>query len=226
MIALLALMAFAACGQNLITNPGFESGATGYTTDYTVDTTPTGQGQAGVRGSGTSGTGSSSVFNSGSTSLTAHGGSKFFAVNGSTSGTAIVWEQTVSSLVISGLTGSTFTFSFWIAAGDAASTTPSGQRPTIAVIINGTSIGNVTPSTTDGAWTQFTGTWTRGTNTTADIKLIDLKTASTGNDFILDDFVLVPEPSTYAAGVFLVGAGYFAWRKARRKSAAQEIAVR
>ncbi len=215
-VGLFSLLAAGAYGQNLIANPGFESGATGYTTDYTVDTTPTGQGQAGVIATGLT---STAVFNSAGVTLNAHSGSSMFAVNGSTSGTAIVWEQNITSLVIGGLTGSQFTFSFWIAAGDTASTTPSGQRPTLNVLINGTSIGTITPGTTAGAWSQFTGTWTRSGATSADIQLIDTKKTSAGNDFVLDDFVLVPEPSTYAAGVFLIGAGFFAWRKARRTSA-------
>lgn len=215
-VGLFGLLAAGAHGQNLITNAGFESGASGYTTGYGAnDTTPTTSGTAGVTVAGSS----STIFGSGSTSLTTHGGTQFFAVNGSTTGTATVWEQNVSSLVIGGLTGSTFTFSFWIAAGNAESVkTSPNQRPVIAVTINGTSLGSITASTTAGAWTQFTATWTRGTNTVADIKLVDTRTTGTGNDFVLDDFVLVPEPSTYAAGVFLIGAGLFAWRKARRTS--------
>lgn len=205
--------------QNLITNPGFESGVTGYATGYGVnDTTPTVPGQAGVL---TTPTSSATVFGSGTTTDQAHSGNNFFAVNGASANgsTTVVWEQTVSSLVIGGLTGSTFTFSFWAAAGNTESTTTGpDQRPSLQLTINGvnTALSASTFIITSTTYAQFTTTWTRGTATSAIIRLFDDNNRATGNDFLLDDFVLVPEPGTYAAGVFLVGAGLLAWRKARQ----------
>ncbi|MCK7527099.1 MAG: hypothetical protein MZV64_60560 [Ignavibacteriales bacterium] len=56
--------------------------------------------------------------------------------------------------------------------------------------INGTPVGTFTGSSTTGVWQQYMATWNSGASTTAQIAIIDLNTANSGNDFALDDLML------------------------------------
>lgn len=207
--------------NNLITNPGFESENTGFTTSYsTNNANATAQGQAKIYSANVN---SGTSFGSGSTTYSKRSGSKFFAVNGASDGTSTVWQQSVTIAP-----NISYTFTFFAAPGDAASVT---TKPVIDVTVtingNAATLSAVTNPTwaTAGTYTQYSATFTSNgatSPTTAVIKLVDTATGSTGNDFLLDDFSLVPEPSTYAAGIFVVGAGFFAWRRQRRT--AQSVA--
>lgn len=204
-----------ALGQNLLTNGDFSSGNTGFTSGYTYATGSSAL-SAGGEGSGEGNyaiTTSPNNVHSGLANYGDHttGSGKMMVINGSGNASNIIWEENVTSLAVGGVTGSTYTFSGWISSAIATS------AATLQVTINGANVGSViTAPAAAGVWQQFTVTWTRGAATSADIRLTDTNTAANGNDFALDDLRLVPEPSTYAAGIFLAGAGFLAWRKSRQ----------
>ncbi|HTH48264.1 MAG TPA: PEP-CTERM sorting domain-containing protein, partial [Candidatus Limnocylindria bacterium] len=137
------------------------------------------------------------------------GSGNMMVINGSTVASKTVWQETVSVTA-----GRNWTFSLWMASAVA------GSPAVLQVYIN-----NVLQSTTFTApssaatWQQFSLNWSSTGTTSATIRLVDSNTAAGGNDFAIDDIRLVPEPSTYAAGMFLAGAGFFAWRRQRKATA-------
>jgi len=213
--------------NNLLVNPGFELGNTGFTTSYTTNiTNPTSQGQAVVYSANVA---SGTAFGTGTgvsgTTDAKNTGTKYLAVNGASDGTSTVWQQSVTIAP-----NISYTFTFQAAPGNAASIS-SATPPVIAVTVtingNAVTLSAVTNPTwaTRGTYTGYSATFTSNgaaSPTTAIIKLVDTATGGVGNDFLLDDFSLVPEPSTYAAGLFVVGAGFLAWRRQRRT--AQSVA--
>ena len=181
---------------NLITNGDFESGNTGFTSDYTyrvVDYYP-----AGIYDVG-------SDPHNGHTSwasYTAYSGNLMMIVNGADVGGDNVWASTAN------VTANTqYYFSVWIASSYPVS------PAVLQFSINGTPLGGpFTASTTVGLWQQFYAPWNSGFSTTANLALINQNIAFTGNDFTLDLFVLdtarpngtpVSEPST----LLLLGSG-------------------
>ncbi|MGQ9789620.1 MAG: PEP-CTERM sorting domain-containing protein [Armatimonadota bacterium] len=169
---------------NLIVNGDFEAGNTGFTTDYTHDSTPPMSG-LGYYAIGTN----PKTWNNLWASYGDHtsGSGKMFIADGYTVGDKTVWQQTVTVA-----SNTPYIFSYW--AANPYSQSP----PKLRAFINGVQIGDLQLPSQTGQWVKFETVWNSGAATSATIRLVDLVTAGIGNDFTLDDISLqaVPEPAT------------------------------
>ncbi|MGQ9487108.1 MAG: PEP-CTERM sorting domain-containing protein [Armatimonadota bacterium] len=186
---------------NLIVNGDFEAGNTGFTTDYTHDSTPPMSG-LGYYAIGTN----PKTWNNLWASYGDHtsGSGKMFIADGYTVGDKTVWQQTVT---VASYTP--YIFSYWAASSD-------GSNPaTFRAFINGVQIGDLQLPEQTGLWKKFEAVWNSGAATSATIRLVDLVTAGIGNDFTLDDISLqaVPEPAT----IWLLTTGISAVALRRRR---------
>ena len=105
------------------------------------------------------------------------GTGNFMIINGADVANVSIWCQTVA------VTPNTdYLFSTWV-----CSVWP--QFPAeLQFSINGVNIGAIfTAPTSTYTWLQFFATWNSGSNTTADICIVNQNTAAGGNDFGLDD---------------------------------------
>jgi hypothetical protein len=180
-------------GQNLAINGDFESGNHGFTTGYAL-------GDLSVPGTYFIGPNPSTAqgamgdwCNCGDHTT---GNGNMMIVNGATSATLPLWEQTVSVAP-----STNYTFSYWGAEVDH----DSNSLPQLLVRINGGAIGkSILPEHSPdngGQWQNYTFTWNSGTSHTADLAIIDLNTDAPWNDFALDDisFSVVPGSAGGAA---------------------------
>ena len=134
-------------------------------------------------------------------------------VNGSDTMNTNVWAQSGISVA----QNTTYYFSTWV-----ASVVPDAPAQ-LSFSVNGTSVGSLT-ATSNGDWVQFYATWNSGSSTVANLSLLNLNTAGSGNDFALDNIAFdvtvpaaaaVPEPGSLAlAGLGF--AGLVAVRRRRR----------
>jgi hypothetical protein len=190
---------------NLIINGNFESGNTGFSSDYTYIAVPQ---QWGPNGSWDPGTyaidtnpnNDHGLWASFGDHTTGHG--KMMVVNGSTEANKAVWADTLS------LAAGTYHFSAWAANTYAAS--PASLQFSID---GGSPMTFNLPANETGVWHQFTYTFTVPNPQT--ISIVDLNLAYSGNDFALDDISLtVPDGGTT---VVLLGMGMLALAWTRRK---------
>jgi hypothetical protein len=118
----------------------------------------------------------------------------------------VVWEETVQVSP-----NTPYQFSMWSSSWD------SGSPAVLEFLFNGTSIGTLTDSITPGVWWNFATGWDSGANTSLTIDIIDLNTATMGNDFAIDDISLSPEPTTLLLlGSGLAAIGILRLRRLRR----------
>ena len=173
--------------QELVVNGDFQTGNTGFTSDYLY--IPDGPGNtelvndAGNRGYSIT-TSGQNVHNNfwGHDHTTGTG--NFMAVNGH-GNTLVAWKETVNVQP-----NTTYYFSAW-----AMSLNNVGPFAQLQFSVNGVLVGTTAVLAGHGEsngspdnWTRFYGTWTSGpTTTTADIYINDLQAALGGNDFGLDD---------------------------------------
>lgn len=186
--------ATAGLGANLIVNGDFESGNTGFTTDYsyvappavppvtvlgdpktyTVHTDPHDVHTSWVSyGDHTSGSGNMLIANATDATLdpVPYGD--------------VVWEQTVAVIA-----DTDYEFSYWIAL--SYSTNP----PLLQCLINGTEVGQFdAAAATLGSvgWTQVSYIWNSGPAVSATIQFIDQRPMYSGDDYALDDISLLQE---------------------------------
>ena len=189
--AVLPLCLASGAWADLLTNGNFESGNTGFTTDYTLvatnGTISTQPGQYGIVSD------PSTAFLNGYTSFGDHttGSGLLMLVDGNTGN---VWSETVS------VTPSTlYTFTGWVASASTQ------NLASLALFVDGSQAGSDfgAPSTV-GNWTKWTQTFTTGSSTTSialSIQDVNGQPLTFGNDFALDDLSLngpaisgVPEP--------------------------------
>lgn len=211
-VAVLAvgLVAAPSARADLIVNGNFESGNTGFTTEYTRVVGAIG-GQftydilsnpfpahpsAASYGDHTTGTG------------------LMMAVNEATSPNRLVWGQTVPVVPGSDYHFSTF-ISSWVAAAPSR----------LDVLFNGVSVGTMQAPGVTAQWVEFTLDWNSGAATSLTIALRNITTADIGGDFALDDISLtgpapaatvVPEPSSLLLAL-AGGASFAGWCGVRRK---------
>ncbi|MFD0779018.1 T9SS type B sorting domain-containing protein [Flavobacterium myungsuense] len=163
---------------NLIGNPGFENGTSGFFSDYGYSLTNT-SGTQFAYGIVTNPNSWFSGFVSSSDHTTGNGTGKMLVADGATIANSVIWSQTIPVE-----TSKIYNFSFW--AQNLVAASPAQFQ----VLINGTPI-TITPlSATNGSssgWTQIQGTWNSNSATIAIIKIIDTNIDSGGNDFALDD---------------------------------------
>ena len=166
---------------NLITNPGFENGNTGFTTGYIPGP---GGGSGPLTFSGTYIVTDNP--NSGHTSYsscndhTPYSGTNMMVINGAFVPNTDVWCQTFS------VTPNTiYNFEMW------ATSVTINNTAILQAHFNGSQSGsNFVLSQNLCNWQQFTASWNSGTNTTLDLCIRNLKLSSGGNDFAIDDLAL------------------------------------
>ncbi|MCO6486344.1 MAG: hypothetical protein J5I41_11280, partial [Saprospiraceae bacterium] len=163
-------------GNNLFANGDFESGNTGFTSDY--NHSPANLVPEGVYAI----TANPSIQHPGFAPCGDHtsGGGNMMAVNGAGTPGLNVWCQTVSVLP-----NTTYIFSAWVTS----------LHPSFPAILqfyaNGASMGaefEAPPTTCD--WQQYYNLWYSGNATSATFCIVNQNTILGGNDFAMDDIYL------------------------------------
>lgn len=160
-------------GTNLLMNPNFESGNTGFGSDY-QHSSPTG-----VASGVYSVASNPASWNPEYSACVDHssGAGNMLMVNGATLPGLVVWRQTVSVSP-----GKQYLFTSFIQKLTAMS------FPGLKLVANGEEIpldGIVADNTC--VWTQLQTQWYSGTNTTVLLELVSKVDWSQGNDFAIDD---------------------------------------
>ena len=158
--------------DDLIANGDFSSGNTGFSSAYvyTSDLTPEGVYYVGSN---------PQTYHSGFTPCVDHtsGTGNMMIVNGSGTPGTNVWCQTINVVP-----NTNYAFACW------AQSVASGSPAVLQFSINGVPIGtpfNVPANVCE--WQQFYNIWNSGSNTTADICILNQNTNTGGNDFAIDD---------------------------------------
>ncbi len=177
------------CGiahANLIVNGDFESGNTGFASDYSYapgDITPAASYDV-LADPHDAHSAATSYYDH--TLGTDQG--LMMAINGDTA-QGVPWRQTVTVLP-----NQLYDFAAWTSSWF-------GGNWALRMRVNGAAVGDdlTTPGST-GVWEQHTRQWASGSATSATLEIVNLSTAFAGNDFALDDlsFTLVPEPTSLA----------------------------
>lgn len=198
-MVILVCFAFQANAVNFISNGDFESGNTGFFTNYTysplsivepqtytIDTDP-----------------AHAHYKCGSFHDHTSGIGNMMIVNSSTYANKVAWQQSVA--VIS---NTDYTFSFWCMNWSSISY----NLARLEYTINGVQLGNVTVPATAGSWSQASTTWNSGLNNTATILIVETGLYYDGGDFAIDDITMVPEPGT----ICVLGLGGLAILRKRK----------
>ncbi len=176
---------------DLVTNGGFESGNSGFTSGYAYGN---------VAGPGTYWVGPNPSQAPGASPDWCNCGGppnstgNMMVVNGGNSSTVPIWQETIP------VTPNTnYNFSFWGADVDHTSS----SIPHLQLQINGAPIGAIfLPANSPdngGGWVQNEFVWNSVVSTQATLALYDLDTDSAGNDFMLDDITFIPQASQMGA---------------------------
>ena len=164
-------------GVNIIYNGDFESGSTGFSSDYVVGTGGT-FGQLSAAGTYAINTNASNTHNN-FAPCTDHtsGTGNFLIVNGATTAGQNVWCQTVNVVP-----NTDYQLSTWI------NSVVTSNPAILQFQINGISLGtSFNASSTTCLWNQFFEVWNSGTDTVAVICITNQNIQQGGNDFGLDD---------------------------------------
>jgi len=132
------------------------------------------------------------------------GSGKFMLVDGSTSGTKRVWYESFNVVA-----GQKYTLGAW------AENFLNKNNSTLHFTINGAQVGSDLTLGQAGVWSGLNADWTAGATQTITFAVVDTQTASSGNDFGLDDisFKPVPEASTVVTFALLAIGGLLVLRK-------------
>jgi gliding motility-associated-like protein len=166
---------------NLVVNGDFSAGNTGFDSDYTyVVDIPNIQNEMNPEGTYTV-INNPNLVHAGFSACNDHtGGGNMMVVNGAAN-LQDIWCQTIP---ISEDTW--YNVSAWVASMNPASPAQ------LQFSINDVPIGNIINAVpTPCVWSPFNATWNSGSNTTAEICILNLNTAPGGNDFAIDDISLV-----------------------------------
>ena len=179
-LLLLALcLANAATAQNLLTNPGFSAGNTGFVSAYLYVIPPGPDPGAGSYTIGTDNRAYNANFLASYGDHTT-GTGQYLIVNAAIT-SRIVWEQTVTGLTAN----KPYQFSFWL-----LNTYPT-SKARLQVSANGVDVGPAFSNPNDGGnWQLNTVTVNPGAGTQLVLRLRDLNLDGNGNDFGLDDLSL------------------------------------
>lgn len=165
----------AASGPNLLANPGFENGNTGFTTGYSFvaspQPSPNGLYAAGAYAVGPNATAYHTAFQG-----TGRGGTGNFMIVNGAANIPRVYSQTVNVVP-----NRYYVLSFY-----ANSVNP-GSPARLGFTINGKSVSAVTTLGTTPAYQAITDVWFSGASTTATFQIQDINKDAGGNDFGLDD---------------------------------------
>lgn len=161
---------------NLIANGDFSNGNIGFSSAYTYTTN--------LYPEGTYYVGSNpNTYHSGFSTCTDHttGTGNMMIVNGSGTANTSIWCQTINVVP-----NTDYAFICW---GESVA---SGSPAQLQFSIDGGLIGPVfTVSNTPCVWQQFYAVWNSGSNTTANICIVNQNTSTGGNDFAIDDISFV-----------------------------------
>ncbi len=174
LIALSAIVGMASAGVNLIVNGDFESGDTGFYSDYDKLPLYVYETAYNISADPKSASGFFTSFGDHTS-----GSGLMMLINGALVPDRIVWSQTVTVTPYTD-----YNYSTWIASVYPASPAQ------LQFIVDSDIIGTSTVPSTPGIWQEFTTTWNSGSRTSVTINIIDLNTGAMGNDFALDDISL------------------------------------
>ncbi|MFA7272484.1 MAG: PKD domain-containing protein [Crocinitomicaceae bacterium] len=171
-------------GPNTVVNGDFESGNTGFTTNYILGT---GGSWGLVSNAGTYAIATSpNLAHSNFSSCNDHTptpGVNMMVVNGASTANTTVWCQTVTVQP-----NTNYQLSTWVS--NALNDINAAQ---LQFSINGNPTGPVFTTSTSGCvWQQFFQIWNSGANSTIDICILNQNTGGSGNDFLLDDIAFRP----------------------------------
>ena len=195
----------------MVVNGDFESGNTGFTSDYIYAGTagtpsPFTANANTLWDEGTYSVGTDpNLFHDLWASFGDHttGTGNMLLVNGAAS-PVNVWTGTLSSPLV---VGQTYEFSAWVAnlypPPVGIGTTPTAPAQ-LQFSVDGNTIGSAYTAPGVGVWSEFTATFVAGSEP---IAVLDLNTVPSGNDFALDDISLIAVPEPASAGLFLAGLG-------------------
>ncbi len=200
LVALTSLVAAAAgANANLLTNGNFEAGNTGFSSDYQYSAANVSPyiGQYGVTSSSFAWTNFWGTVPGDHTT----GTGLFLIADGGPNLSAAIWRQTVAVPINTqlSLTG-------WLA------TWTSFPANVLRVEVDGVPV-TTWAAPGNGAWTQYSASWTSGASGTATIALVPNVYFQPGADVAIDDLVLVPAPG---AGAALGVAALASLRRKRR----------
>lgn len=161
---------------NLVVNPGFEAGNTGFTSSFTYTPTPITPGTYFL-------TTSPSLVYANFPPCDDHtfgnGTGNMMLVNGTGSAGAQVWCQTIPVMP-----NTFYVMSAWATASPIS-------PPVLQFSVNGTAVGTpFTVGTTPCDWQEFSATWNSGASVTAQVCILDQNNSGNGlfgDDFALDD---------------------------------------
>jgi gliding motility-associated-like protein len=174
-------------GSNIVLNGDFQGGTTAAANNFTTQYIPGNGGTWGLLSNPSTyaiTTSPNLVHNNfGVCNDHSPGNGNMLVVNGATTGNTAVWQQTVTVVP-----NTDYLFSFWETSVEA---TPSPGQ--LQLFINNMPISApLFCNTSNCAWIENSGMWNSGTATTANLKIVNLAIASSGNDFALDDIVFSP----------------------------------
>ena len=218
LLAAALLAATPAFAVNLITNGDFESGNTGFSSDYVY-----------APSSPSAGTPESTYLidtNAANVhpawfSFADHtsGSGNYLIENGATStidgANKVAWQQTITAAANTTYFFEAFASNLCCNASYQGLPAPSNLTFTVD---DGTTITTLGTFTTDpanpGVWTGLSNSFTTGTNTLLTLRIVNSNLAASGNDFGIDDISFsttstVPEPTSWAlltTGFALIGA--------------------
>lgn len=160
-------------GINLITNGGFESGNTGFTSSYTNN-------QSNLQSEGTYAViKNPNSVHSGFTNCPDHtsGSGYQMVINGATTSNVTIWSQTVSCTP-----NTYYQFTYWLQS------VVNYTASQLQLFANNVAVGPVyTASLTLCNFTKYLYNWNSGSATSVKLELKNMNTAAGGNDFAIDD---------------------------------------
>jgi len=181
---------------NVVSNGDFESGNVGFNSQYAYwNTNSNTWGVIGAEGTYTINTTSANVHNNFGTfpcidHTLANGSGHCMYVNGAGTDNVIVWQQELYDIA----PNTDYIFITWVATLSQGQThSNANELAHLQFSINGVIIGNIfNASSTTAEWNRFYQIWNSGNSTVATITILNQCTATSGNDFALDDISFSP----------------------------------
>ncbi len=157
--------------QNLVRNPGFEAGNTGFTSDYHYTANPYAPGEYTI---GPNPFPDNNLW----PNMQPHNGREMMIVNGAEYPSGIVWSENALPVKPHKI----YYFTGYVASLFGA------NPPALIISINGEQTGPIlTLGEATAQWTRFSIPWDSGTSGMATISISDQNMQANGNDFALDD---------------------------------------